>query len=91
MEEKKDKKEEFGLRDVFKTFAGIGQIGLTIAASTFVGIMIGYYLDKWTFGGKIFTVIFFILGLASGIWNAYKMFSKMIKEQLKDEDKRTKR
>ncbi len=90
MGEKKDKKDEFRLRDVLKTFAGVGQIGLTIAASTFVGIMIGYYLDKWTFKGKIFTIIFFVLGLAAGVWNAYKMFSKMMEEQLKDEDKRTK-
>ena len=46
-------------------------VGLHLVTATFVGLVIGYFLDKWLNTRPIFTIIFLIFGIAAGYKNMY--------------------
>lgn len=53
-----------------------GTLGLTMAASVFIGLGFGYYLDHKIFDGRTspwFTFIFLGLGIIAGFKNLYQM------------------
>lgn len=53
-------------KTIIKHFARAGTIGLHMVLSTFVGYLIGSQIDKWLVTSPWFTIIFLILGIASG-------------------------
>lgn len=56
--------------------ADVSTIGLTIAASIFIGLGVGYVIDKYLFGGRTtpwFTVIFLIFGIVAGFQNLVRV------------------
>jgi len=46
-------------------------VGLHLVTATFVGLIIGYFLDKWLGTKPIFTIIFLLFGIAAGYKNMY--------------------
>ncbi|MFQ5354526.1 MAG: AtpZ/AtpI family protein [Thermodesulfobacteriota bacterium] len=48
-------------------------IGATLVASTFVGLAIGFYLDRYFDTGPWLTIICLLIGITSGFYNIYKM------------------
>lgn len=63
-------------KEVMKLLADFSTIGLTLAASIFVGLGIGYYLDNKVFDGKTspwLTLIFLGFGIAAGFRNLYAL------------------
>ncbi len=52
------------------------QFGVTVVSNIVVGTLMGYYLDKWTFNNKVLLVIFIFLGVASGLYNGFKLLLK---------------
>jgi ATP synthase protein I len=67
------KKREEG---TFKGLANISSIGITMVASTIIGLLIGMYLDKYFSTKPLLTIIFLILGIAAGFKNIYEMIKK---------------
>ncbi len=56
-----------------KDYLNAWMIGLNLVASTFVGLGIGYWLDR-KFGTRPWlTLIFLFLGIVSGFLEIYKM------------------
>jgi len=66
-----------------KIFKGFGQgyvdsllraslIGIHMVASTFVGLAIGYFLDKWLQTGPWLTMLFLLFGIAGGFTNMFR-------------------
>lgn len=53
-------------------YFSIGTIGLHLVSGVIVGVLIGYYLDKFFNTSPWLTIIFFFLGLAAGFRNMYK-------------------
>jgi F0F1-type ATP synthase assembly protein I len=63
-------------KEAIKLLTVFGTIGLTMAASVFIGLGIGYFLDNKVFGGKTspwFTFIFLGFGIFAGFKNLYQM------------------
>jgi ATP synthase protein I len=61
-------------KEVMKLLGDFSTIGLTLAASIFVGVGIGYLLDHKVFKGKTapwLTLIFLGFGIAAGFRNLY--------------------
>lgn len=47
-------------------------IGAHMVASTFVGLTIGYFLDKWLQTGPWLTMLFLFFGIAGGFTNMFR-------------------
>jgi len=61
-------------------------VGIHLVTATFVGLAIGYFLDKWLGTKPIMTIIFLLFGIAAGYKNMY-MEIKGIHGITKKEDK----
>ncbi len=48
-------------------------IGASLVASTFTGLAIGFYLDRYFHTAPWLTIISLILGIAAGFLNIYNM------------------
>ncbi len=62
---------------VLKYLGFLTQLGITIIASIFVGVIVGYYLDRVFHSGFIMTIIFLIFGVIAGFLNVYRMINNM--------------
>jgi ATP synthase protein I len=67
----------FGNRkEMMKLMSVFGTIGIHMAASIFIGLGIGYYLDHKVFDDKTtpwLTMIFLAFGIVAGFKNLYQM------------------
>nr|WP_233186237.1 AtpZ/AtpI family protein [Thermotoga sp. KOL6] len=48
----------------------------TLISNIVVGVLLGYYIDKWTFKNGVLLFIFTILGIFSGLYNGFKILLK---------------
>jgi F0F1-type ATP synthase assembly protein I len=63
-------------KEIMKLLGDFSTIGLTLAASIFVGVGIGYLLDHKVFKGKTapwLTLIFLGFGIIAGFKNLYML------------------
>jgi ATP synthase protein I len=61
--------EEFS---VLRQLARLSTIGITLVASTAIGLAIGYGLDGWLGTSPWLTLIFTIFGIAAGFLNLFR-------------------
>jgi len=61
-----------------------GTIGIHLVVSTFIGLAIGYYLDKRLGTKPWLLLLFLVLGIAAGFKNVYHEAKKL---QNKDKNK----
>lgn len=52
-----------------------------MVAATFIGLAMGYYLDKWLGTGPWLTLIFLLLGIVSGFRNIFILTSRELRRQ----------
>lgn len=55
-------------------------LGLTIVIATFIGLVVGIWLDRVFNTSPWLTVIFLVLGIIAGFRNFYRFMSKRAKE-----------
>jgi ATP synthase protein I len=70
----REKKMSDSSKEFMKLLGDFSTIGLTLAASVFVGVGIGYLLDHKVFKGKTapwLTLVFLGFGIAAGFRNLY--------------------
>ena len=48
------------------------QVGIEVVAGVAVGCLIGYGLDRWFGTSPLLLVVFFFMGAAAGMLNAYR-------------------
>lgn len=73
MHEENNREHEPGF---FKGMAMLASMGITMVVSTFIGLLMGIYLDGF-FGTKPWlTVIFLFFGIAAGFKNIFLMTKK---------------
>ena len=65
----------------FFKYLSLSTIGLHLFSGTVVGLLIGYYLDKFFNTSPFLTIIFFFFGVAAGIRNMYKDVQKYIAKE----------
>ncbi|HLE08872.1 MAG TPA: AtpZ/AtpI family protein [Thermodesulfobacteriota bacterium] len=62
--------------ETFKGLLFLTSIGITLAASIIVGLVIGVYLDRLFSTKPLLTVIFIFFGAAAGFKNIYDTVKK---------------
>lgn len=67
-----------GPRGVLKGLATLASMGITMAASTFIGLIIGIYLDKYFSTKPWLTIIFLFFGIAAGFKNLHTQTKKYV-------------
>ena len=61
-DEESNREMSFGMRVAVELVAGI-----------IVGVLIGFFLDRWFHTMPLFLIIFMLVGAAGGFWNIYKL------------------
>lgn len=54
-------------------------VGINLVAATFIGLVIGYYLDKWLGTKPWLTIIFLIFGIITGFRELFRMAKSVSK------------
>ena len=63
-------------KGVIKGLALLASLGISMVISTFIGLAIGIYLDRYFSTHPVFTIVFLILGIAAGFRNIYLLARK---------------
>ena len=71
------KREKQNSRPLLDLMGDVGTIGTHMVVSTFVGLAIGYYLDKWLDTKPIMLLIFLFVGIAAGFKNVYEQARRL--------------
>ncbi|WP_457640043.1 AtpZ/AtpI family protein [Persephonella sp.] len=79
-----EKKEKKG----FIQYLSIGTIGLHLVSGIVVGVLLGYFLDRYFGTSPWLTIIFFFFGVAAGFRNMYKDVQKYVVSEEQPEDKK---
>lgn len=56
-----------------KGLATIASMGIMMVVSTFIGLAIGYYLDRYFGTEPWLTILFLVFGIAAGFKNIHKI------------------
>jgi len=56
-----------------------------MVASSFIGLFIGYYLDKWLGTSPWMTLIWLVIGIISGFRNIFILTRRAVRELEQDE------
>jgi len=57
---------------VLRELARLSSIGVTLVASTAIGLAIGYWLDRWFRTTPWLTLTFALFGIAAGFLNLFR-------------------
>lgn len=74
-------------RELFKSLGFLSSVGISMVASTFIGLAMGYYLDKWLGTNPWMTLIFLGFGIVSGFRNIYILTERELKRQQEENSK----
>lgn len=74
-------------RQLFKSLGFMSSVGISMVASTFIGLAMGYYLDRWLGTSPWCTLIFLGFGIVSGFRNIYILTERELKRQQDENSK----
>ena len=70
--------EEAAKEPAAPSIGGAGvQVGVELVAGVFGGALIGYWLDRWFETWPVLFLVFFFLGAAAGMLNAYRYIRRL--------------
>jgi ATP synthase protein I len=72
-------------RQLIKALGFLSSVGISMVASTFIGLAMGYYLDKWLGTAPWLTLIFLAIGIVSGFRNIYILTERELRRQKNDQ------
>jgi ATP synthase protein I len=72
-------------RELYKSLGFLSSVGISMVASTFIGLAMGYFLDKWLGTSPWLTLIFLGLGIISGFRNIFILTARELKRQEKED------
>ena len=73
-------------QQLFKALGFLSSVGISMVASTFIGLAMGYYLDEWFETSPWLTLIFLLLGIVSGFRNIFILTSRELKRQQREQE-----
>ena len=73
-------------RQLFKSLSFLSSIGIAMVASSFIGLFIGIYLDKWLGTKPWMTIIWLGFGIASGFRNIFILTRRALRDEEQDAD-----
>jgi ATP synthase protein I len=71
-------------RELYKSLGFLSSVGISMVASTFIGLAMGYFLDKWLGTSPWLTLIFLGFGIISGFRNIFILTARELKRQEKE-------
>lgn len=74
-------------RQLIKSLGFLSGVGISLVAATFIGLAMGYYLDKWLGTSPWLTLIFLGFGIVSGFRNVYILTERELKRQQQENEK----
>jgi len=77
-------------RQLIKSLGFLSGVGISMVAATFIGLAMGYYLDKWLGTSPWLTLIFLGFGIVSGFRNVYILTERELKRQQQETEKEPK-
>jgi ATP synthase protein I len=57
---------------VLRQLARLSTIGVALVAATAIGLLIGYWLDRWLGTSPWLTMLFTLFGIAAGFLNLFR-------------------
>jgi ATP synthase protein I len=75
-------------RQLYKSLGFLSSVGISMVASTFIGLAMGYYLDKWLDTSPWMTLIFLGFGIVSGFRNIFILTERELKRQAQEAAKK---
>lgn len=75
-------------REYLDSLLKASMLGIHLVATTFIGLVIGLYLDKWLHTGPWLTMIFLLLGIAAGFRNMFQEVRKIQSNEARKDQKR---
>ncbi len=74
-------------KQLFRTLSFLSSVGISMVAATFIGLAMGYYLDRWLGTSPWLTLAFLLLGIVSGFRNIFILTTRELRRQQKaDQD-----
>jgi ATP synthase protein I len=73
-------------RQLMRSLGFLSSIGISMVASSIIGLFIGYYLDKWLGTSPWMTLIWLGIGIASGFRNIFILTRRALREQDQDQE-----
>ncbi len=73
-------------RQLMRSLSFLSSIGISMVASSFIGLFIGYSLDKWLGTSPWMTLFWLFIGIASGFRNIFILTRRALREQDQDQD-----
>ncbi|MEK6792089.1 MAG: AtpZ/AtpI family protein [Deltaproteobacteria bacterium] len=70
--------KDIGPSGLLKGVSTLASMGITMVASTFIGLIIGIYLDKYFSTKPWLTIIFLFFGVAAGFKNIHTQTKKYV-------------
>ncbi len=74
-------------RQLIKSLGFLSGVGISLVAATFIGLAMGYYLDRWLGTSPWLTLIFMGFGIVSGFRNVYILTERELKRQQTQNEK----
>lgn len=68
---------EKGTGELLRQLAKVSVIGIEMVVSTFVGLLIGLYLDRSFDTSPWLTIVFLVFGIAAGFMNIFREIRKL--------------
>lgn len=68
-------------RQLIKSMGFLSGLGISMVASTIIGLAIGFYLDRWLGSNPWMTLIFLGIGIIAGFRNVYILTDRELKRQ----------
>jgi len=70
---------EDDLNSIMSNLGLVSQVGLVVVICLVIGLFCGYMADRWIAQRFVFKLLGIILGLAAGLWQAYRLVMEKIK------------
>lgn len=71
---------------LIRTLGFLSSVGISMVAATFIGLAMGYYLDRWLGTSPWLTLIFLLFGIIAGFRNIFILTQRELRRQ--DEEQR---
>lgn len=75
-------------RQLFKSLSFLSSLGISMVAASFIGLFIGYTLDKWLGTSPWMTLIWLAFGITAGFRNIFILTGRALREQDGDQEDR---
>lgn len=72
---------------LIKTLGFLSSVGMSMVAATFIGLAMGYYLDRWLGTSPWLTLVFLLFGIIAGFRNIYILTDRELKRQQEENQK----